>query len=366
MINYIYICFFISFPYYIFNSGMPQISSIIFFVGSIFILNRYWKHLFRDVVLNPELFYFLAVVLFVNLFWMNYYMDLSFFLTSLYYIYNIGIFYITKRMIEEKELTYENLMFSIVLSFMILLVLGFFIFNIDITSRMKLFFNNPNQLAYFTLLLSSIYSVIICENKENKFNNIAISFIIYIFSFVIIFLTSSLTALVSFFILITIVFFKKFAIKYNKKYIFISTCIFILIIFLSKPFLENKNYMLSKRIATIPTKIEYIYTKRGYDRIINNNEYLLYGAGEGRYDRFNSKLGGELHSLFGNIFFSYGILGLIFFFLFIYKTEKVLNIIMYMLPVFIYSLTHNTIRNPLLWILLAVIIAISSKNKKII
>src|SRR2546422_1043712 len=48
---------------------------------------------------------------------------------------------------------------------------------------------------------------------------------------------------------------------------------------------------------------------RGYDRMTNHPQYLLFGAGEGAYYRFQSAWPRELHSSYGTLLFCYGIFG---------------------------------------------------------
>ena len=141
--------------------------------------------------------------------------------------------------------------------------------------------------------------------------------------------------------------------------IFIS--IFIILIFKQLPgdnlsevdFLNN----VKNRIVGIGNDSDDNLAGRGYDRVLNHPEYLFFGAGEVDNSRFDSFLGGELHSSLANLLFSYGIIGVVLF----------LNIIIYiikgnkfeyyyvLMPIFMYSLTHMGLRNPFFWIVLAIL-----------
>ena len=89
---------------------------------------------------------------------------------------------------------------------------------------------------------------------------------------------------------------------------------------------------------------------RGYDRIANFPQYLLFGAGEGPSKRFNEDI--ELHSVFANVFFSYGIIGIALFISafasFTKKTSK--EIIVLALALALFGMVHMSLRVPFFWI----------------
>ena len=91
---------------------------------------------------------------------------------------------------------------------------------------------------------------------------------------------------------------------------------------------------------------------RGFQRIGENPQYLLFGAGEGAFERFNETI--ELHSIFASVLFSYGIIGL-FFYLgafksFALKFSKETMAVLF--PVVLFAAVHMTLRIPLFWITL--------------
>ena len=95
---------------------------------------------------------------------------------------------------------------------------------------------------------------------------------------------------------------------------------------------------------------------RGYDRINNHPYYLIFGSGEGMYERFDTYITKhEMHSSFGNLIFSYGFPGFIIFMIFFFSLFKNLKLrtSMYIIPVVLYSLTHMGLRFTPFWILLA-------------
>jgi len=108
---------------------------------------------------------------------------------------------------------------------------------------------------------------------------------------------------------------------------------------------------------------------RGYSRIVDCYDYLFFGAGEGLDFRFNNPI--ELHSTFGTLLFCYGLIGL-------YIIVRLMRLIIcklgfealiYFLPLTIYSLSHNGLRSPLLWLFLMLVCAddilVVKKNKRL-
>jgi hypothetical protein len=94
---------------------------------------------------------------------------------------------------------------------------------------------------------------------------------------------------------------------------------------------------------------------RGYDRIWNNPGYLLFGAAEGAYRRFDSVLSGEIHSSPATLFFSYGFVGggiFVVFLTYILRGSERRSWLLLM-PTLMYGLTHNGLRFSLLWVTLA-------------
>ena len=94
---------------------------------------------------------------------------------------------------------------------------------------------------------------------------------------------------------------------------------------------------------------------RGYDRITNHPHYLILGAGEGGFNRFDTYIDGhEMHSSFGTIVFCYGIPGTVMFILFVLAIIRKLPwyYVIYSLPLFAYGITHMGLRFTIFWIAL--------------
>ncbi|WP_157608515.1 O-antigen ligase family protein [Roseivirga seohaensis] len=107
---------------------------------------------------------------------------------------------------------------------------------------------------------------------------------------------------------------------------------------------------------------------RGYDRITNHPEYLVFGAGEGGYNRFDTYIDNhEIHSSFGTIIFSYGIPGTILFVMFVFSILKKLPwyYLIYSLPLFSYGVTHMGLRFTIFWVALMMFPVIRMERMKV-
>ena len=112
---------------------------------------------------------------------------------------------------------------------------------------------------------------------------------------------------------------------------------------------------ISERLANIGTESDDSAAGRGYDRLIENPHYLIFGAGEGAFYRFG--IGEqEIHSGLATLLFSYGIVGFAFFVLFLsavfYKLP--LQYTLLLLFILLFGITHQNIRFSYFWIFLAI------------
>lgn len=104
---------------------------------------------------------------------------------------------------------------------------------------------------------------------------------------------------------------------------------------------------------------------RGYDRILRYPEYTIFGAGEGGLERFWGSTH-ELHSSLGTVLFSYGLVGLMLFLGIFWNIVRVSGwaSLIYILPVFCYSLTHQGLRQAEFWMLLSLLVAVGPPQTK--
>jgi hypothetical protein len=105
------------------------------------------------------------------------------------------------------------------------------------------------------------------------------------------------------------------------------------------------------------------FQERGYDRIWRNQQYLLLGAGEGGLSRFDDTAyvkNMEIHSSAGTILFSYGIVGALLFLVFTWRLIRGARarLVITLLPPLLYTGAHQGLRFTMLWVVLAVFVAL--------
>jgi len=105
---------------------------------------------------------------------------------------------------------------------------------------------------------------------------------------------------------------------------------------------------------------------RNYNRIAEYYEYTVLGAGEGDLDRFRQSYGAnlEIHSSIGTVFFSYGVIGLTLFILFLgnlaFRAKLAMGI--YLIPALVYGLTHQGLRFSFFWLLIGCLMNVAARQ----
>lgn len=363
IILFLYSSYFVLFPYYFWDSGLPQLSDLIIVLALIiYLLNGKFK-LYLFIKVKPFLFtglLFISYVIFSNLVW-TIIVDNpgKMWIVPAYYIFNFIVCVFTISLYAEYgkkflKIIYKAIIISTLCQLIMLITSGGFT-----GGRMTLSFNNPNQLGYYALLTSSIL-IFLSDKVEIK----GLWFLIALISNLLLIIASlSSTAIVSYMGLMLLYIFSKTENKKIKRKTIFFLIILLLAIFVihkvTDVFKNHKAiYGLRTRASTVERKTENLITDRGYYRITEYPEYWILGAGEGAYlERFGRIM--EFHSTLGNIQVSYGIIGLILFLKFLYlalKNNKFRD--WYILfCILIYGITHNGIRNSLFWIFLALLVS---------
>lgn len=359
-------------PFYIFASGSPQPSDFIVAFGSLlFLVSGRLNDTFKYQIVR-HLIRFVLVVIMVNMIYFFYFyfksIENRMYMPVFFYIFNFSFylfFFSVIKSVERK--TFNWIGFFIVLSLLIqctLALLGFQGgFKETASSRAVLFFNNPNQLGYYALLMLSLFTVLPSWFRHYKPTMV----LTIIMTSYLVLLSNSRAALAGIIVLIVIILIKE-GIKFKTSaFILIFALIALLPIFFESDFFQQ--YLTSLEVRNQRHENTSISQAqiRGYDRMWIHPEYLIYGAGEGKYDRFDSYHNLEMHSGIGTIIFSYGIAGFVLFVIFLYQTVKhglFLNL-MLISPILIYNLTHQGLRNSLLWIIFATIYITTYHSKQI-
>ena len=351
-------------PIYIFTSGLPQpadfaivivaaISMTLFFLKQKIIFNR----VFSILCLMVALFFT------TNICYFYFYKDIQFLYSSVYYVFNAGVFITTIILFKQYPVKVKQwgryaVFVSILIEFVWLLV-----FDSKSTYRETGSFNNPNQLGYWGLL-SACYLLILNYGERMKWIDL---FFFLLCGYI---MSEALSrAVMASYALVLIVFFLGSYTSLITKiamagllvfYSFIQVTVFDNPAFILKNFESIERVV--ERIESIQTEGGSVLAERGYDRIIDNPEFLFFGAGEGAYWRFSHLGGGlELHSGLGTILFSYGFLGLGLFGAFILTIfqRAPVGLWIILFAIMGYGITHQHVRFTGFWLFLGLSYAVT-------
>lgn len=350
------------FPVYIFKSGLPQPGDMLMLllVPVVFLSGR--NSLFRDAI-GPTrwVLLFTGYVILVNLVWsvaqnawsMN--TKDGFMMTSTYYIYNVVFFLCALVLYTRYRERFLWLTLQVTLATVVLQVLISFVYSKG-GSRGSVLFNNPNQLGYYAVLSASI----LCLGRRKLGLGTLPATIGLLCSAYLALLSSSKAALGAVAILVAV------GLLSNPRIIVVSVLGFMLLLVTSN--------RVTDAISAAQNRIETdesnsFFEERGYDRLMAHKEYWFFGAGEGGYRRFKETtvIGShELHSSAGTIFFCYGIIGSILFIRFSWAVVRGgrFRHILILLPAAAYGLTHQGLRFTLLWVLLALFVALKDYERR--
>lgn len=285
-------------------------------------------------------------------------------------VFCVSIYTLLSREPGFSKWLYYMLVFSLSLQ----VVLSFFVVS-ELQSRFTIFFNNPNQLGYYSIL--SLLLITLLNHRLNQ-----PKWLLYLgmaMGLYLGFLSASKAIILSNFLFMFGYAVVALIEKNPKQVIAVTLCGLLGYTAAEAAYnfvkldtdvsrsddkqhasgssaLPRTRGMIAQRIITTGQDNDDDITERGYLRIVEHPGYLVFGAGEGVHSRFTKDR--EFHSSFGTLVFSYGLVGIYILFelsrLLVFKLRW--HTLIYVAPLIIYSLTHNGLRNPLLWLLLMLII----------
>lgn len=349
-------------PFYFFSSGIPQPADLLLVIVFIPFLYSLDINRLMDYKNFRYLLLFLLLVVVVN----GYYFFLEFdsntsyaYLISIsFLLFNIIFFIFSYQLLSNfSNKDFKYLFYVIFISLFIQFLLLLFDFDKGIVNNFKgrayLTFNNPNQLSYYCILLSTIVLI--------SYKRVAIPLyivtLIFSISLVLILKTESRPAIIG-----ALVLFLYFIMTVFKEKAFKNLFIFLLplsLIVLIQGDNINEEYLrMSNRFTRLEKTNKKELKQRGFSRIMEYPQYLIYGSGEGNFNRFVKKENVraiEIHSSFITLWYCYGILGLLLFCLFLFYTLPKLSYfdLWALFPVFLCNIFHNGFRFTLFWFLLS-------------
>lgn len=348
-------------PFYFFDSGIPQPSHYMVSIAFLaMFFSRGFSLILKEKVVHYLLLFLLLIIVINSVYYFKYYGDgNTFLLTSAYYVFNFLFFLLFLKTLKQgSSQNIDKIVLFLLISLGVQVILAILDINkitqYIVTGRSVIYFNNPNQLGYFALLTLTLFTVLPSRYRKNRLivmGAIAGSVILAVVS-------SSRIVLLGL-VVLALLSLHQLDIKLNFKYwILISVFGIVIALFLSKTeFIQKRISLVEVRNNRQDTTGVSEAQIRGYDRIWLHPKNLVFGAGEGKYDRFKSQQKGELHSGLGTILFSYGIIGITLFLLFFYKiiAGNIFYNFLLLTPILLYNLVHQGFRNPLFWGVLATV-----------
>lgn len=352
-------------PLYLLSSGSPQLSHLFLFLFSILVLLKF------GISRDKYFYFFLFFVFFcflINIFYIYKdlfqikFIEIKYLRVPLFLTYN---FIITISIISyfRHQKHFDLVLYGLVISILIIFFhLIYEVFSDNLGYRYTAYYNNPNQLGYFsTCCFALVY--LMYRNLYLSYNFMII-FISIIFLFSI--LSLSKAAIVA--IGICAVFTIKPTFHKNSKIIFtiISLAIIYLFIFFFDEIIKTNVFF---RMMNMVSESDSSLEMRGYFVFLEGNlAQFIFGMGPKNTFEFH---GYEIHSTFANILALYGLIGVLLFSLltfswifYIKNKYGLIGLICVCGPPLLYGLTHNGIRFSFFWVIFAVSLMIEINPKK--
>lgn len=348
--------FFLS-QFYLWSSGLPQFSHLVIMLA---IIVSFYRGGIINTYLVKILFIFLVYVILVNIIWYIIYLDFSYINSILYWGFNFLFFLLMVSLLNKdknKDKFIQFILFVIPLSY----ILEIFIWIIGMgryyfSPRYNGLFNDPNQMAFWTLSTCAIYLLL----SKNRFKNS----LVYVLALFLIILTMSRSAFLGFLFITFSFLIKQKGDLYNKIFLIMLSSIFVSLIafyLYLKGFFDE---IIDRFIQGFGEK-DSQSEGRGFNVILNYPEYLFFGAGQGNYKLYNLD-GNEIHSTWLGILFYYGLVGFFIFLYFLFNIIKKLNFsdkLLIMAPL-LYGFTTYNARTIIFWFVISVFLLLSKDNFK--
>lgn len=350
-------------PIYMFKSGLPQPADLLIVLMGPFVLTRWNGRLrARSLRVTRGLMMFMGYVLLSVLVWSLIYNTWTtdykqgFLIAPLFYLFDVYVFLVILVMYERFGERFVWLTVRVILISVFVQVTMTFIYTRGGTLRTYGLFNTSNQLGYFSILTASI---VLLGQRRLQLSSLQVMLGQFCCAYLAL-LSASRAALLSVAILGMVAIINRF------RTILVLGAFAAFLAFVANPF--------EAAIERSRNRIENdqslgFFEERGYDRLVNNPEYLVLGAGEGRYARFASTTAigtHELHSSIGTLVFCYGVVGLSLFLAFLAKvvSGSGLRRTLLLLPPAAYGLTHQGLRFTMFWVLLAIVVMLNDLDER--
>jgi hypothetical protein len=353
-------------PLYILPSGLPQPGDLLVVAVVPLALQRWNGRLGRDMRATVRaLIWFTLWVCVVDYAWVfvmgsfTLFGPDSFLLFPLYYLYNALIFLVALVLYRRYGDLFLRVTVFAVTAMVFLQALSSVVLGSG-GARGSVFFNNPNQLGYYALLAATLIALTYRRLQLRLW----IASVALVCCGCLALISASRAAAGGIAVLLVLMIFS------NPK-ILVAACLAgAAVVSGVGPFSDVIEASQDRVLNRSNRSDASFFQERGYDRIWRNQQYLLLGAGEGGLSRFDDTAyvkNMEIHSSAGTILFSYGIVGSILFLVFMWRLIRGARarLVITLLPPLLYTGAHQGLRFTMLWIVLAVFIALKDDFERL-
>jgi hypothetical protein len=352
--------FLVMIPFYIFPSGLPQPSDVLAVLlvpAAIIGWNGRMNRALTSTI-RPLLAFTLWVTA-VNYGWAivtgNFDFLKSYMIFPIYYLFNVAVFVSALIVYQRFGDIVLRLTLHVVSAVVLFQVGASFVSGVGIY-RGSVFFNSPNQLGFYALLAATAITLLHRRCGTGLLRaSVALTGCAYLAA-----LSASRAALGGIAVLFFLLVFS------NPRVIVVASIAAVGLLTIGGP-VSNALDNVQARVSQDRHPNTSFVEERGYDRLWEHKEYLLFGAGEGDVQRFRDTptSPGEVHSSFATVLFSYGVIGMLAFLLFIRRILKgaSLRLAIMLLPMLAYTLAHNGLRFTMLWMTLALFVAVKVPSR---
>ena len=348
--------------FYIFPSGTPQPADFLLMFTIIATLLVAWRRAPNEPVLYIALALFSGWIVLVNVVWFFISPDFVFLKKTSFYLFNMMVFlFVITAGYHDFERLKVVVWWSCVIALLSQLLYLEFVFH-GVGKRATGTFNNPNQLGYWALLLMACLAVVKERAPLRPLDILALGA-----GFYVLMLSLSKAASISGTVLILLII--AFCRLQRASGLVLSVLLVLGLVFqiatggLVERFMSFEPVTnLEHRLSGLGKQEDDSLFHRGYIRLIQNPQYLAFGAGEGGFERLTQDAdmqSKELHSTLGTVLMSYGLIGLGLFatlMLAIFGRAPAASIA-YLVPVMMYSVTHMGLRFSEFWVFLGLVYA---------
>lgn len=274
----------------------------------------------------------------------------DFLIHPLFYVFNAAIFVCSLVLARQHRDAFLRITVDVVYGTIIVLTLWSFFFGRG-DFRSQLAFNSPNQLGYYALLSACVFAIAQRPLGMTRLKGaVGITCCAYLAM-----LSASRAAVAGILMLLVVLLFS------NPRTIIIVSLAAIGLVSLGGPVAHAIEVSQQRYERGKDARLSFT-EERGYDRILNNPEFLVTGAGEGGYERF-VRVGQhrrELHSSLGTVVFAYGIVGVLLFWVFFWRVVKgsPKRMAMMLVPVLMYTIAHQGLRFTMFWVAIAMFVVL--------